>query len=203
MNTTNISGWRACAGIFSPLRLCILSAVLLATCGASAQTGNNNNNNPGIGQPNTPPAPPATNNTASAIQSPTQSTTNASTAVPQSLSQIPIVPAAVAPAKPGFVVNSARDVIALQNRNAPGAGALLPWPPSWDFASQAFVRADARHALKHTPMPVTHVSKMRAAHTAPPGLWDFPLSGPRSKLAPVSPPKTQPEKKPEPLNPQP
>jgi hypothetical protein len=104
------------------------------------------------------------------------------------------VPVPVTAAKPGFVVNSVRDVIALQNRNAPGTGALLPWPPSWDFASRTFVRADASHALKHTPMPMTRISKMRAANIAPPGLWNFPLSGPQAKLAPAPPPKSQPEK---------
>ena len=183
MNTTNISGWRACAGTFSPLRLCILSAVLLATCGASAQMGNNNNN-PGPGQTNPTPVTPATNTSAPATQS-------------------TFVPGPAAMPKPAFTVNSVRDVIALQARSAPGTGALLPWPPTQDFASKTFVSADALHALKHTPIPLARVSSKRAGKTAPPGLWDFPLSGPRAKLAPISPPKTQPEKKPEPLNPQP
>jgi hypothetical protein len=114
-----------------------------------------------------------------------------------------LVPGPVAARKPAFTVNSARDVIALQTRSAPGAGSLLPWQPSKNFASQTFINADALHALKHTPMPLARAARPHSTTTASPVLWDFPLSGPRAKLTPIEPLKTQPAKKHEPLKPQP
>ncbi len=94
--------------------------------------------------------------------------------------------------KPAFSVNSVRDVIALQTRSVPGMGPLLPWRPPLVFAAKTFVSTDALHALKHTPMPLARISKTPANKTAPASLWDFPLSGPRAKLAPIQPANNKP-----------
>lgn len=122
-------------------------------------------------------------NFSSMVTPPTPATTTPS--LNATTPSISLVPGPVA--KPFFTPQSTRDVLALQSRNGPATGALFTSPPALDFSRNAFIIADARHALSHSPRPVPRPSEKISVKPTRAVLWDFLLTGPEAKLKPSRP----------------